>query len=95
MTLAEFLAWEERQAEFDGVRPVAMTGGTRAHATVQANLAIVIGGRLRGGPCRFYGSDLKIKTGDDHIRYPTGPSPPRRAKARARWFPTPSSSSKS
>jgi hypothetical protein len=72
MTLAEFLAWEERQAEFDGVRPVAMTGGTRAHATVQANLAIVIGGRLRGGPCRFYGSDLKIKTGDDHIRYPDG-----------------------
>jgi Uma2 family endonuclease len=75
MTLAEFLAWEERQPlrhEFDGVRPVAMTGGTRAHATIQANLAIVIGGRLRGKPCRFYGSDLKIKTGDDHIRYPDG-----------------------
>ena len=75
MTLAEFLAWEERRLlrhEFDGVRPVAMTGGTRAHATIQANLAIVIGGRLRGGPCRFYGSDLKIKTGDDRIRYPDG-----------------------
>ena len=30
MTLAEFLAWEERQPlrhEFDGVGPVAMTGG--------------------------------------------------------------------
>jgi Uma2 family endonuclease len=75
MTLAEFLAWEDLQAlrhEFDGVRPVAMTGGTRAHATIEVNLAIVIGGRLRGGPCRFYGSDLKIKTGDDHIRYPDG-----------------------
>lgn len=75
MTLAEFLAWEERQAarhEFNGVRPVAMTGGTRAHAVIQANLAIAIGGRLRGGPCRFYGSDLKIRTGDDHIRYPDG-----------------------
>lgn len=75
MTLAEFLAWEERQPvrhEFDGVRPVAMTGGTRAHAAIQASLAIAIGGRLRGGPCRFYGSDLKIHTGDDHIRYPDG-----------------------
>ena len=75
MTLAEFLAWEERQPlryEFDGLRPVAMTGGTRAHATIQANLAIAIGGRLRGGPCRFFGSDLKIRTGDDHIRYPDG-----------------------
>jgi Uma2 family endonuclease len=75
MTLAEFLAWEDLQAlrhEFDGVRPVAMTGGTRAHATIAVNLAIVIGGRLRGGPGRFYASDLKIKTGDDHIRYPDG-----------------------
>ena len=35
MTLAEFLAWEERQQikhEFDGFRPVAMAGGTAAHA---------------------------------------------------------------
>ena len=34
MTLAEFLAWEERQElpyEFDGLPPVAMTGGTVAH----------------------------------------------------------------
>jgi hypothetical protein len=31
ITLAEFLAWEERQParyEFDGFEPVAMTGGT-------------------------------------------------------------------
>jgi hypothetical protein len=42
MTLAEFLPWEERQPlcyEFDGVVPVAMIGGTRAHADIQANLA--------------------------------------------------------
>jgi Uma2 family endonuclease len=75
MTLAEFLEWEERQPlryEFDGIRPVAMTGGTRAHARVQRNLAISIGGRLRGKPCEFLGSDLKIKTSEDHIRYPDG-----------------------
>jgi Uma2 family endonuclease len=75
MTLAEFLAWEERQQlrhEFDGLRAVAMTGGTRAHAAIQANLAIAIGGRLRGAVCQFFGSNLKIRTGDDHIRYPDG-----------------------
>jgi Uma2 family endonuclease len=75
MTLAEFLAWEDRQPlrhEFDGVRAAALTGGTHAHAVIQANLAIAIGGRLRGGPCRFYGSDLKIRTSEDHIRYPDG-----------------------
>jgi Uma2 family endonuclease len=75
MTLAEFLKWEERQDlryEFDGVEPVAMTGGTAGHATVQRNLAIALGGRLRGKPCKFYGSDLKIQVAENHIRYPDG-----------------------
>jgi Uma2 family endonuclease len=75
MSLAEFLEWEDRQElryEFDGVEAVAMTGGTVGHATIQGNLAIAIGGRLRGKPCRFYGSDLKISVADDHIRYPDG-----------------------
>ena len=46
MTLAEFLEWEERQPlryEFDGVGPVAMTGGTAGHADIQRNLAIAAG----------------------------------------------------
>lgn len=41
MTLAEFLAWEERQGlrfEFDGFQPVAMTGGTNAHEAVGGTL---------------------------------------------------------
>jgi len=74
MTLDEFLAWESKQElrhEFDGDQPVAMTGGTAAHSAIQANLAIAIGGRLRGKPCRFYGSDLKIEVAG-HIRYPDG-----------------------
>jgi Uma2 family endonuclease len=74
MTLPEFLAWEERQAlkyEFDGIRPVAMTGGTAAHADLQANLASAFRSRLRGKTCKFYGSDLKIQVAG-HIRYPDG-----------------------
>jgi Uma2 family endonuclease len=75
MSLPEFFEWEERQElryEFDGVEPVAMTGGSVGHATIQANLAIALGSRLRGMPCRFYGSDLQIQVADDHIRYPDG-----------------------
>jgi Uma2 family endonuclease len=75
MTLAEFLTWEERQPlrwEFDGQHPIAMAGGTRAHAQIQRNLAISIGGRRRGGPCQFIGSDLKVQTASDKIRYPDG-----------------------
>jgi Uma2 family endonuclease len=75
MSLAEFLEWEERQElryEFDGVEPVAMTGGSVGHATIQANLAVALGGKLRGTACRFYGSDLKVQVANDHIRYPDG-----------------------
>ena len=89
MTVAEFLAWEERQElkhEFDGVRISAMAGGTAAHAAVQGNLAIALGTRLRGQPCRFYGSDLKIEAAGS-IRYPDGfvvcaPVPPRSTVVR-------------
>jgi Uma2 family endonuclease len=74
MTMPEFLEWELRQEfryEFDGFQPVAMTGGTRAHATIQRNLAVSLTGRLRGKPCNFLGSDLKIEAAG-RIRYPDG-----------------------
>ena len=70
--LSEFLSWEERQElrhEFDGVRTIAMTGGTGAHAAIQFGLARVLGNRLLGGRCRVYGSELKIKM-EYSIRYP-------------------------
>ncbi len=72
MTLQQYLDWEERQAtkhEFDGVAPVAMTGARAAHVAIAANLVIALGIRLRGGPCRVYGSDLKLRVGDK-VRYP-------------------------
>ena len=72
MTLPEFLAWEERQEmryEFDGFQPIAMAGGTAAHAAVQRNLIFCLTGRLQGKFCQAYGSDLKIQV-DGHIRYP-------------------------
>src|SRR5271166_3620399 len=75
MTLAEFLEWEERQQlryEFDGVGPVAMTGGTTGHSAIQRNLAIAVSGRLRGKPCQFHGSDLKFRVAQGHVRYPDG-----------------------
>jgi Uma2 family endonuclease len=72
LTLAEFLDWEARQEfkyEFDGVRPVAMTGVSRAHAMIQVNLIATLRDHLRGTPCRVFGSDLKIEVAG-RIRYP-------------------------
>ena len=72
MSLDEFLAWEERQErkwEFDGAQPVAVVGVTNAHAAIQVNLLASLAQRLRGGPCRPVGSDLKIRVSGS-IRYP-------------------------
>ena len=51
ITLAEFLAWEERQElryEFDGFEPVAMTGGTIAHDRITFNLQKALDAQARG-----------------------------------------------
>ena len=72
MTREQFLDWEERQPvkyEFDGFRPVAMTGGTQAHDLIQVNLVASLHARLRGSACRIAGSSLKIAV-DQSIRYP-------------------------
>jgi len=72
MALAEFLAWEREQDlryEFDGERPVAMTGGTVAHSVVATNLVRALEDRLRGGPCRAFRGDVKIVVAG-RVRYP-------------------------
>jgi Uma2 family endonuclease len=72
MTLEAFLGWEERQElryEFDGFRPVAMTGGTYAHARIQASLLRALGNRLDGKPCEAVGGEMKVQTANS-VRYP-------------------------
>jgi Uma2 family endonuclease len=72
MTRGEFLAWEagqEQRYEFDGFRPVAMTGGTRNHAAIQVRLLTALASRLSNSPCEAFGSELKIAAGHS-FRYP-------------------------
>jgi Uma2 family endonuclease len=72
MTLETFLDWESQQElkyEFDGFQPVAMTGGTEAHAKIQFNLLGLLFVLLRGHRCQGYGSELKIQV-VGRIRYP-------------------------
>jgi len=71
-TIEQFLAWEAKQElryEFDGVRPIAMTGGTFEHDAIQVNLVAALHGRLRGKTCRVHGNSLKIQVMGS-IRYP-------------------------
>jgi Uma2 family endonuclease len=72
MTLAQFLAWEERQElryEFDGFQPVAMTGSTVEHEAIGGTLRALLLDRLRGSPCRPRGPTMKIEVAG-RIRYP-------------------------
>ncbi len=54
--------------EFDGIRPVALPGGTAAHSAIQRNLITGLAIRLRGKPCQAHGSDLKVEVAGS-IRY--------------------------
>jgi Uma2 family endonuclease len=91
MTIDEFVAWEERQEqrfEFDGFVARAMTGGTGAHAAIQANLLGLLFGRLRGSTCRAIGSELKVRT-ETSVRYPDALITCSRIEPKSTFAPDP------
>jgi Uma2 family endonuclease len=72
-TQDEFFPWAEAQDvryEFDGVQPVAMTGGTNNASGIGVNLIAVLHGKLRGSGCRPLGPDAGVETVDNAVRYP-------------------------
>lgn len=71
-TVDDFLGWEELQEErYEFVQGMirAMTGGSLDHATIIGNIASTLRDRLRGGPCKAYASEVKVKTADNAM-YP-------------------------
>jgi Uma2 family endonuclease len=71
-TLEEFLDWERQQEarwEFDGVGPVAMTGGTLRHSIIGSQVFLALSARLRP-PCRAFRGDVKVQVAENRIRYP-------------------------
>lgn len=74
LTLEEFLAWEPRQDcqyEWDGVQPVAMVGGTYAHAELANRVYDALRAALRGTPCSVIRTDLRVMTAENsRVRYP-------------------------
>jgi len=63
-TEEEYLALEEAaeyKSEFVDGEIFAMAGASNSHLLLHSNLFLELGIRLRGGPCRVYGSDLRVK----------------------------------
>lgn len=73
MTRHEFFDWAQSQNapfEFDGLHPVAMTGGTIGHSQITGNIHAALRPRLQGSGCRPLGPDAGIATIGDAVRYP-------------------------
>jgi Uma2 family endonuclease len=71
LTLDEFLDWERSQQEryeFDGIQPVAMTGGSRPHARIGTRLVVALANRVKP-PCEAFRPALKVLT-TGRVRYP-------------------------
>lgn len=64
MTADEYLAWEldrpEKSEYVDG-QVYAMSGATDAHVTIALNLGAMLRNHLRGGPCRVFVADMKVR----------------------------------
>lgn len=59
-----FVAWMARQAnkyEMAHGRLVMMAGASNAHVTIALNAAAALRAKLRGTPCRPYGSDFMVE----------------------------------
>jgi len=72
-TFEDFLVWEKRQEtkhELVDGEPVAMAGASEGHNIIQGNIFASALGKLRGGPCRPFPSDMAMKTGSSKGRYP-------------------------
>ena len=72
MTREEFFPWAESQDvryEFDGLEPVAMTGGSARHSSILLNAQFALRTRLRRA-CRPFGPDAGVSTIGNAVRYP-------------------------
>lgn len=74
MTVADYLAFEESSGvrhEFISGEIHAMGGASEPHNTIAGNIFAALHGKLRGGPCRVYMADFKVRleVGREEIFY--------------------------
>jgi Uma2 family endonuclease len=72
-TVEEYLALEEESTvrhEYVAGMIYAHAGGTSMHNAIAANVLAALWNAARGGPCRVYGSDMRLRAADDVFYYP-------------------------
>lgn len=69
MPVADYLDFEEKDGvrhEYIGGEIHAMGGASESHNTIALNVATALRTRLRGGPCRVYMADFKVRLEVSH-----------------------------
>lgn len=76
ISVTDYLAFEETSQvrhEFVGGEIHAMAGESEAHNTIAGNIFAALRGKLRGGPCRVYIENFKVRlevAREDIVYYP-------------------------
>ncbi|MGC4005711.1 MAG: Uma2 family endonuclease [Pirellulales bacterium] len=73
LALDDYLAREEHapcKSEYFRGEAFAMAGGSANHAEITINIAALLKNGLKGGPCRVFSNDLRVKSADDLYTYP-------------------------
>jgi len=66
-TAAEYLALERRatyKSEYVGGHIIAMSGASRRHNLIAANISRELSSQLRGRPCESYVSDMRVRVSE-------------------------------
>jgi len=72
-TVKEYLALEAESTvrhEYVAGMIYAHAGGTSRHNAIAANVLAALWYAARSGPCRVYGSDMRLRAADDVFYYP-------------------------
>ncbi len=72
-TTEDYLAFEEHSAvrhEFVHGHVYAMSGGTQVHSQLGGVAVALLRGLARGGPCRVFTSDMKVRVSPEVYVYP-------------------------
>ena len=74
MSVEEYFELEENNPDtryeyFDGY-VYMMSGGSANHATISGNIYAILRNFLRGGPCRAYNSDMKVRVSEKRYFHP-------------------------
>jgi Uma2 family endonuclease len=73
LTIDEYLRIEEGSAlkhEFVAGELYALAGASERHNRIAMNISALLWNAARGGPCRVYGSDMRLRVADDAVYYP-------------------------